>query len=138
MARQSRIDNAANQYIREKIKQARAEAQESQEDLAKAMQKSRVSISDIERGRVEISAADLGWIAAYFNKPISYFYPPRVTIDRAELSALDEELLFLFFQLPETQQQIAIEYLRQQVDITNKALEKVILNNASKHNSENV
>lgn len=124
MARQSRIDNAANQYIRVKIKQARNEAQESQQDLAKALQKSRVSVSDIERGRVEISAADLGWIAAHYDKPISYFYPPRVSVDKNELSSLDEELLFLFFQLPETQKHIAIEYLRQQVDIINRAIEK--------------
>ena len=125
MARQSKIDNAANQYIREKIKQARIEAHESQEDLAKALQKSRVSVSDIERGRVEIGASDLGWIAAHYDKPISYFFPPRVTVDKSELSSLDEELLFLFFQLPETQQHIAIEYLRQQVDISNKALENL-------------
>ena len=95
----SKIDNAANQYIREKIKQARAEAQESQEDLAKAMQKSRVSISDIERGRVEISAADLGWIAAHYDKPISYFFPSRVVVDKSELSSLDEELLFFIFSI---------------------------------------
>ena len=124
MARQSKIDNAANQYIREKIKQARSEAHESQEDLAKALQKSRVSVSDIERGRVQIGASDLGWIAAHYDKPISYFFPPRVTVDKSELSALDEELIFLFFQLPETQKRIALEYIRQQVEITNKAFEK--------------
>jgi len=138
MARQSKIDNSANQYIRYKIKQARVEAHESQEDLAKALQKSRVSVSDIERGRVEIGASDLGWIAAHYNKPISYFFPPRVTVGKSELSALDEELLFLFFQLPETQQHIAIEYLRQQVDITNKALEKIILNDASNHDVKTI
>jgi hypothetical protein len=43
-----------------------------------------------------------------------------------ELSHLDEELLFLFFQLPDTQKHIAIEYLRKQVEITNKAIEKMI------------
>jgi transcriptional regulator with XRE-family HTH domain len=124
MARQSRVDNAANQYMREKIKQARAEAQESQEDLAKAMRKSRVSISDIERGRVEISAADLDLIAAHYEKPISYFYPPRVKIEPSELSPLDEELLFVFIQLPETQQLISLEYIKQQLKFFNKANEK--------------
>ena len=132
MVGQSKNDNAANRYLREKIKHARVEAGESQEDLAKALQKSRVSISDIERGRVEISAADLGWIAAQYDKPISYFFPPRVAVDKSELSSLDEELLFLFFQLPETQKHIAIEYLRQQVDITNRAIEKQILNDFEK------
>ena len=124
MARESKIDNADYRYIRGKIRQARNEAQESQEDLAKALEKSRVSVSDIERGRVEISAADLGWIAAHYDKPISYFFPPGVSVDKNELSSLDEELLLLFFQLPETQKYIAIEFLRQQVDITNRAIEK--------------
>lgn len=129
MSRQSKIDNAANRYIREKIKQARTEVHESQEDLAKALQKSRVSISDIERGRVEISASDLGFISSHYEKPVSFFYPPRVSIDKDELSSLDEELLFLFLQLPDTQKHIAVEYIRQQVEITNKALEKTIINN---------
>ena len=123
MIRQSKIDNSANRYIREKIKQARLEANESQEALAKAIQKSRVSISDIERGRVEIGASELGWIAAYYDKPISYFYPPRVNISKLELSSLDEELLSLFYQLPSTQKLIALEYIRQQVKITNKVIE---------------
>jgi len=124
MFRQSKIDDAENRYIREKVRQARIESGESQEDLAKAFGKSRVTISDMERGRVEISASDLSWIAAHFEKPISYFYPPRVTINKSELTPLDEELLFLFIQLPDTQKHIALEYIKQQVDITNKALEK--------------
>jgi len=124
MFRQSKIDDAENRYIREKVRQARIESGESQEDLAKAFGKSRVTISDMERGRVEISASDLSWIAAHFEKPISYFYPPRVTINKSELTPLDEELLFLFIQFQDTQKHIALEYIKQQVDITNKALEK--------------
>lgn len=124
MIRQSKIDDAGNRFIRERIKQARLDANESQEDLAKALDKSRVTISDMERGRVEINASDLGFIAAHYDKPISYFYPPRVVINKDELSPLDEELLFLFIQLPDTQKHIAIEYIRQQVEITNKALDR--------------
>ena len=124
MLREQKHDDSANRYIREKIKQARAEANESQDDLAKAMGKSRVTISDIERGRVEIGASDLGWIAAHFEKPISYFYPPRVVVSKDELTSLDEELLFLFFQLPDTQKHIAIEYIKQQVELTNKAYDR--------------
>jgi len=126
MFKHSDIDDSANRYIREKIRQARTEANESQDDLAKAMGKSRVTISDIERGRVIIGASDLGFIAAYYDKPVSFFYPPRVTINKSELSALDEELLFLFYQLPETQQHIAIEYIKQQVSIVDKARKREI------------
>lgn len=124
MFRQSKIDDAGNRYIRDKFRQARIEANESQGDLAKALNKSRVTISDMERGRVEINASDLGLIAAHYDKPISYFYPPRVVINKDELSSLDEELLFLFYQLPDTQKHIAVEYLRQQVHITNEALQR--------------
>ena len=124
MYKHTNVDDSANRYIREKIRQARIEANESQDDLAKALGKSRVTISDIERGRVIIGASDLGFIAAHYDKPISYFYPDRVTINKSELSKLDEELLFLFNQLPETQKHITMEYVKQQMIITNKALER--------------
>jgi transcriptional regulator with XRE-family HTH domain len=122
MYRKSDFNEKSKAYIREKIKQARLAANESQSDLAKFFGKSRVTISDMERGRVDISASDLSFIAAHYNKPISYFFPPRVTANKEDLTQLDEELLFLFFQLPDTQKYIAIEYIRLQVEITNNAL----------------
>lgn len=124
MIRESKIDDGGNRFIRERIRLARLDANESQEDLAEALDKSRVTVSDMERGRVEINASDLGFIAAHYDKPISFFYPPRVVINKDELSTLDEELLFLFLQLPDTQKHIAIEYIRQQVEITKKALSR--------------
>lgn len=97
MARQLKIDNVANRYIRGNIRQERNEAQESQEDFAKTLQNSRVSVYVIERRRVEISATELGWISAHYEKPISYFYTPRVSIEKDRLSKWDEELFFFFF-----------------------------------------
>ncbi|MDP3441819.1 MAG: helix-turn-helix transcriptional regulator, partial [Ignavibacteria bacterium] len=82
-------------YIRDQIKQARIEANDSQEDLALALGKSRVTISDLERGRVEINAQDLLGIAIYYSKPIGYFFPRELTIDKEELSPLEQELLLL-------------------------------------------
>ncbi len=38
------------------------------------------------------------------------------------LSPLDEELIKLFWQLPDTQKHIALEYVRQQVEVINRAL----------------
>lgn len=127
MFKHSDVDDSANRYIREKIRQARTEANESQEDLAQAMGKSRVTISDIERGRVIIGASDLGFIAAYYDKPVSYFYPPRVTYQQGELTPLQEELLSMFDMLPETQQLIALEYIKQQLQITQKARERATI-----------
>jgi len=134
MFKPSNINDTVNKLIREKIRQARLNAKESQEDLAGVLNKSRVTISDMERGRVAINASDLGFIAAHYDKPISYFFPPRVIIKKEELSQLDEELLFLFFQLPDIQKHIALEYIRQQVEITKKANEKKILENVDKLN----
>ena len=136
MFRQSEIDDGGNRYIRERIRLARNEANESQDDLAKTMGKSRVTISDMERGRVIIGASDLCFIASHYEKPISYFFPQRVIVNKSELSPLDEELLFLFFQLPDTQKHIAVEYIRQQVEITNKAFEKQMLEEISKNQSD--
>ena len=117
-------DDLANRYIRERIRQARLEANETQEDLARVLEKTRVAVSDIERGRVSVSAADVSLIAAYYDKPISFFYHPRVTISKDELSSLDEELISLFQQLPESQQYITLEYVKQQADIALKAFHR--------------
>ena len=69
-----------NHYIRGRIKQARTEANETQEDLAKVLEKFRVAVSDIERGRVVVGASDLSFISNPYMKPISYFYPPNVSV----------------------------------------------------------
>ena len=50
-------DDKANQYIREKIHQARQDAGKTQEDLAFVLHKNRVAISDLERGRVAVNAS---------------------------------------------------------------------------------
>jgi len=115
-------NDEANTFIRERIKQARIESGETQEILATTLQKTRVAVSDLERGRVSVSAADLLLIARHFNKPISYFFPDYVKVTEGDLSPLDEELVKLFWELPKTQKHIALEYVRQQVDVINKAL----------------
>lgn len=126
-------DDKANKYLRERIKQARLEAKETQEDLARRLQKTRVAVSDLERGRVSASAADLLIIAMHFDKPISYFYPDLVKVTEGNLDPLDEEMIKLFWQLPDPQKHIALEYVRQQVEIIGKALE----HEAAKRHAEN-
>jgi transcriptional regulator with XRE-family HTH domain len=113
-----------NRTIQERVRQVRTEANESQDQLAKRLEKPRVAVSDMERGRVAVSAADLAFIAAFYERPIDYFSPPSITINKDQLSQLEEELIFLFLQLPSTQQRIALEYVKQQLDITIKANEQ--------------
>jgi len=124
MSRSKRIIDVEEIYIQEKIKLARNEAGESQEDLARALGVSRVTISDIERGRINIKAKELCRIATHYDKPISFFYPTKYGITKEDLTALDEELLFLFYQLPLIQQNIAIEYVKVQVEIIKKAYDR--------------
>ena len=62
-------------YIREHIKQARESKRMSQEELGKVIGKTNVTISDIERGKVGVSAVDLALIAKALNKPLSFFIP---------------------------------------------------------------
>ena len=114
-------DDQANQYIRKKIREARNEAGDTQADLAKVLEKTRVAISDLERGRVAVNASDLSLIAAYYEKPISYFFHPINKITKSDLSTLEEELIMTFRMLPNTQKKIALEYVKQQAAISEKA-----------------
>ncbi len=119
-------DDKANQYIREKVKQARLEANETQDDLAQVLEKNRVAISDLERGRVAASAADLCFISAHYGKPISYFFPPQFTITSDDLSPFEQELIELIRRLEDTQKIISLEYIRQQVKAYEAALGKML------------
>lgn len=63
-----------NSQIVEMIKNARNERGKTQQDLADALNKTRAAISDMERGKVQVSAEELYIIAKLLNKPIEYFY----------------------------------------------------------------
>ena len=85
------------------------------------MKRTRVARSDLERGRVSVNSADLGFIAAYYEKPINYFFPPDLKIDSDDLTPLGQELYMVFSKLPVVQQRIALEYLKKQLEIINNA-----------------
>lgn len=130
-------EHPVNSYMRDRIRQLRIAANESQGDLAKELNKSRVVISDIERGRVAVSAVDLAYIASHYDKPIGYFYPPRISASKDQLSQLEEELIYIFSQLPETQQRIALEYVKQQLNITMRAFERELDDQYSEDKTNN-
>lgn len=102
--------------IGEKIKTAREEQQMSQDELAQAIHKNRVTISDYERGRTEINAVDLMGIAYSLGKPITYFYPNTPAIRGAnqdELNDPEKELVHFFRKiLDEDGEKLAIEHVR--------------------------
>jgi transcriptional regulator with XRE-family HTH domain len=56
------------------IKQARIEKNLGQKQLAKKLEKSPVSISHLETGKVSVTAEELAKIADILDKPIEYFF----------------------------------------------------------------
>jgi len=89
--------------------------------LQKFSKKNRVAVSDLERGRVSVSAANLSLIADHYGKPVSYFFPPLEAVNKDDLSTIEEELLILVRQLPSPQKHIALENIRQQVKAVDAA-----------------
>ncbi|TAH52959.1 MAG: helix-turn-helix domain-containing protein [Chloroflexota bacterium] len=112
----SKPEDKWNTYISKRIKEAREERSMSQEDLAKAIYKNRVTISDYERGRTEVSASDLQFIALALEKPITFFYPdlPKVRGVRTdELTDREKELIQLFRRIQnEEAELLALQHVK--------------------------
>ncbi|WKZ39858.1 MAG: helix-turn-helix transcriptional regulator [Anaerolineales bacterium] len=67
-----------NDLIVSRIRAARSEKGLTQKDLADYLGKTQATISDLERGKVQVSASELYDIASYLNKPIEYFYGEEI------------------------------------------------------------
>jgi transcriptional regulator with XRE-family HTH domain len=63
-----------NSQIASFITQGRKERNISQKQLAVILKRTTSAISQLEKGKVKISASDLSLIADVLNKPIEYFY----------------------------------------------------------------
>lgn len=66
------IDN--NILIAQRIRAARIQRNLTQQDLAEKFDKTSAAISDIERGKTQISASDLILFSELLAKPIEYFF----------------------------------------------------------------
>jgi len=117
---QPKHEDKWNRFISERIKKAREEMGMSQEELAKAIYKNRVTISDYERGRTAISASDLQHIAHTLQRPVTFFYPDFVKIRGAKMEELDErekELIQVFRRIGNEEAEIlAIQHVRRIAD----------------------
>jgi len=99
-----------NIFVREKIREARINANETQRQLAQSLNTTRVTISDIERGRSNISIPDVYVVAAHYKMPVSYFFPP--TIEDQKSQEASAELVAIFGGLPPAYQDLALQTLR--------------------------
>ena len=59
----------------ELIRKARQDAGLTQAQLAKKIHLKRLAVSEMENGKVEISAQTIPLLASSLDKPISYFFP---------------------------------------------------------------
>ena len=66
--------NEINEKIVKRIKTARVQRERTQKDLADYLGRTAASISDLERGKVQVTASDLYKISIYLSKPIEYFF----------------------------------------------------------------
>ena len=63
-----------NEIIVKRIKEARLERRLTQHNLAEHLGRSTAAISELERGKVQVTASDLYQISQMLNKPIEFFY----------------------------------------------------------------
>lgn len=63
-----------NDVIAKRIREARKDRGLTQQVIANHLGRTAAAISDLERGKVQVSAGDLYQIANLLNKPIEYFY----------------------------------------------------------------
>ena len=100
-----------NEQIVEKIREYRKQSGKTQKDLAEVLGKTTASISDLERGRVQVSASDLSIIADFFNVQVSNFYSNK---------NLDPELanaLYAFQEEPEEEKLDSLKMLKLYLEI---------------------
>jgi transcriptional regulator with XRE-family HTH domain len=83
--------NKYTKYMGEMIRKAREDMGVSQEELAEKIYRKRLAVSEMENGKVEISAWTLPYLCAVLKKPLSYFYPPSMKEDIPEESLRPQE-----------------------------------------------
>lgn len=114
-------NNKYDNFIRQRIRDAREELKMTQDELGEKIYKSRVQISDLERGRTQISATELILISVALHKPIMYFYPFKSLTDN-ELKEEEQELIHHFRGIKsKAMEKYAIKTVRELADASQEA-----------------
>jgi transcriptional regulator with XRE-family HTH domain len=109
-------------FVRERIRRARKEKGLSQQAMGRLFQLTQATISDIERGRVQVTAGQLMRFAQILGKPITYFFPSGIGGDT---SSLESELIDSFRSLPESWQRSAAGHVKTQLQLYEQVQEYV-------------
>lgn len=100
----------------ELIRKAREDAGLSQEELGKKIRRRRTAVYEMEKGKVEVNAWTIVYLAAVLNKPITYFYPKEDLINdpkESDLNDLEKEIINNFRYLPyEGLRKLAIQLIK--------------------------
>lgn len=73
-----------NDDIANKVRETRKMRGMTQSDIAKVLDKTPATVSDMKQGKIQISASDLYKIANVLNKPIEYFYGEEYSTDEIQ------------------------------------------------------
>jgi transcriptional regulator with XRE-family HTH domain len=117
------VPNKFTEGMGELIRQARQEAKMSQAELAEKAYFRQASISQIETGKREVSSTDLLYLSYALNKPITYFFPKWLMVEKSDeegLNPLEKELLLHVRQLDDDDLRRLIAQARALVDLANK------------------
>jgi transcriptional regulator with XRE-family HTH domain len=109
----------------ELIRQARLEAKMSQAELAEKAYFRQAAISQVETGKREVSSTDLLYLSFALNKPIIYFFPKWLMLektDEKDLDPLEKELLLHIRQLEDDDLRRLIAQARALVDLSNSGI----------------
>lgn len=100
-----------NEDIANKIRESRRQKGLTQSDVAEVLDKTAATVSDIERGKIQVSAADLYKIANLLNKPIEYFFGDEFGSEEIQ------ELVFVIRKQPKDYQEKIISQTKMLISL---------------------
>jgi len=115
-----------NDLIVKRVKDARIEKGLTQKDLADHLGRTAASISDLERGKVQVTASDLYKISVFLRKPIEYFFGENFGGEEIQ------DLVSILRSQPEEYRKANINYIEKMIklqrlgdEITSKPTDEV-------------
>ncbi len=109
-----------NDDIAKIMRETRKQKGLTQGDIANVLDKTPSTVSDIERGKIQISASDLFKIANALNKPIEYFFGESYETEEIQ------DLVFIIRKQSRESQQKIIEQTKMLLSLT--AFQQIVTN----------